>query len=685
MIDALLDQLARQRGIGDAYHNYRGDLVTISRETKTAILAAMGCPVDDATRVRTRAAGMRGRALAFAAAAGRGRPSGEPCTSSWPCPPMRSSSAAMVGRRRVGRHAGAAKCAQGHCRELERSEVRRPRVDAARSSTARQPSARLSHAACRAGADGASAGLRADRRTAGVLRARRAARGRAALGRRGAALHAALAAQLGHRRFRRPRDGRAWCCRHGAASSGSIRCTRCSRRIPGTSARTARRRGTSSTCCTSPSSACRSSRNAPTARQSRGGRGIPGGTRRLRRHGSRRLPRRRARQARRAEAAVRAFRVASTSRGEQRAAAQFHAYLKRARRVAAPARAARRDRRAAAVAGRGRYWGWPVWPEHAARSRTRPASPPSSARTLDRVSSTPGCSGSRTSSWATVQRLARELGMPIGLYGDYAVGVNPSGSETWSDQARLSQGRRRRRAAGRARAEGPGLGHPAAGPATCCVAERYRAVPRRCSPRTCGTSARCGSITSWRCSGNGGCRSASARPHGGYVHYPLDDLMSVLALESEQSPLPRRRRGPRDRAAARCRTRWPSAPCTRTRCCCSRSTATGAFAAREYPRRAIATVTTHDLPTLRGYWTGSDIELRDRLEPVSRREAIRQHVASERAHDRQALLAALAAAGLRRLECDGSPGSVRRAARRTRSTFTSRAAPRRSSCCRSKT
>src|SRR5216684_1341344 len=27
------------------------------------------------------------------------------------------------------------------------------------------------------------------------------------------------------------------------------------------------------------------------------------------------------------------------------------------------------------------------------------------------------------------QALARELGMPIGLYGDYAVGANPSGSE----------------------------------------------------------------------------------------------------------------------------------------------------------------------------------------------------------------------------------------------------------------
>ena len=35
---------------------------------------------------------------------------------------------------------------------------------------------------------------------------------------------------------------------------------------------------------------------------------------------------------------------------------------------------------------------------------------------------------------AGAQELARELGMPIGLYGDYAVGANPSGSETWADR-----------------------------------------------------------------------------------------------------------------------------------------------------------------------------------------------------------------------------------------------------------
>ncbi len=51
MIDSLLDQLARQRGIGDAYHNYRGELLWISRQTKKALLDAMGYPTQDAASI----------------------------------------------------------------------------------------------------------------------------------------------------------------------------------------------------------------------------------------------------------------------------------------------------------------------------------------------------------------------------------------------------------------------------------------------------------------------------------------------------------------------------------------------------------------------------------------------------------------------------------------------------------
>ncbi len=125
-------------------------------------------------------------------------------------------------------------------------------------------------------------------------------------------------------------------------------------------------------------------------------------------------------------------------------------------------------------------------------------------------SSTPGCSGWPTSSLARRRSWRARLGMPIGLYGDYAVGVNPSGSETWSDQALY------RKTAGvgappdALALKGQDWGIPPQDPNVL----RGRAVPAfpgTCSPRTCVTSVRCGSITSWRCSASGGCPSAWVR------------------------------------------------------------------------------------------------------------------------------------------------------------------------------
>src|ERR1700738_4499814 len=48
MVDTtLIERLARLRGIGDAYHDYRGELRYFSLETKRNLLRVMGCKVDD--------------------------------------------------------------------------------------------------------------------------------------------------------------------------------------------------------------------------------------------------------------------------------------------------------------------------------------------------------------------------------------------------------------------------------------------------------------------------------------------------------------------------------------------------------------------------------------------------------------------------------------------------------------
>jgi len=65
----------------------------------------------------------------------------------------------------------------------------------------------------------------------------------------------------------------------------------------------------------------------------------------------------------------------------------------------------------------------------------------------------------------------------------------------------------------------------------------------------------------------------------------------------------------------------------------------------EFTARALATSTTHDLPTLRSFWEGHDIELRRRLNLYPSLE-IHAEVLREREHDRAALLDALRAEGL---------------------------------------
>jgi hypothetical protein len=61
---------------------------------------------------------------------------------------------------------------------------------------------------------------------------------------------------------------------------------------------------------------------------------------------------------------------------------------------------------------------------------------------------------------------------------------------------------------------------------------------------------------------------------------------------------------------------------------------------RAYPRAALATVSTHELPTLAGWWAGRDLEWRERL-ALFPGEAQRKSQLEERATDRARLARAL--------------------------------------------
>ncbi|HUE09595.1 MAG TPA: 4-alpha-glucanotransferase [Steroidobacteraceae bacterium] len=240
------------------------------------------------------------------------------------------------------------------------------------------------------------------------------------------------------------------------------------------------------------------------------------------------------------------------------------------------------------------------------------------------------------------QRLTRELGMPIGLYGDYAVGAHPSGSETWADQTGYRMGAEIGAPPDPLALKGQGWGTPPPDPVVMQAQHLQGFISLiRDSMRYYG-ALRLDHVMSlfrlwWVAAGH-------SPIEGAYVHYPLHLLLTALTLESVRSacvvvgedlgvvPDEMRRAMPEfglyhykvllfEKLDGRFRR--PD----------------------EFVQRALATATTHDLPTLRSYWEGRDIELRRRLKVYPSVE-VEEEVERERERDRVSLLAALTEQGL---------------------------------------
>ncbi len=297
----------------------------------------------------------------------------------------------------------------------------------------------------------------------------------------------------------------------------------------------------------------------------------------------------------------------------------------------------------------GRYWGWPAWPAEL-RDPQHPGAREFESAHHELVEFHAWMQWVADEQLAQVQQLARDLGMALGLYGDYAVGVNPAGSETWSDQQVYRMGAGVGAPPDPLALKGQDWGIPPQDPHA-LIAERYRPFRDLVAANMRHFGAlRLDHVMAlfrqwWVPVGLGA-------NDGGYVHYPLDDLMSVLALESAQhrclvvgedlGTVPDEMRHAMAEGAV-----------YSYKVLLFEKHADGRFRRpEEYVRRAIATVTTHDLPTLRGYWEGRDLALRDRLS-LFPGEEIRRYVLDERVRDRAQLLAALESVGLRPTDCAG--------------------------------
>lgn len=132
---------------------------------------------------------------------------------------------------------------------------------------------------------------------------------------------------------------------------------------------------------------------------------------------------------------------------------------------------------------------------------------------------------------------------------------------------------------------------------------------------------------------------------GTYVQYPWEDLLAILALESARTnalvigedlgTVP-----------DWVRERLGAAGVLSYRVFYFERMWAGAWKPPgAYPSQSLAVVTTHDLPTLRGYWEGADVQARADLGAFSS-DHVKEGMLAERQRDKAGILAALKSEGL---------------------------------------
>ena len=139
--------------------------------------------------------------------------------------------------------------------------------------------------------------------------------------------------------------------------------------------------------------------------------------------------------------------------------------------------------------------------------------------------------------------------------------------------------------------------------------------------------------------------TGSSGSEGAYVHYRTDELLAILALESVryQVIVVGEDLGT---VTASIRKRLAQAGLLSYRLLMfERSGGGGYRRPRQFPAQALVSVNTHDLPTLRGFWVGRDIDVKERIGLYPSGDRADQDRVL-RKHDRQALLQALDKEGL---------------------------------------
>ena len=236
-----------------------------------------------------------------------------------------------------------------------------------------------------------------------------------------------------------------------------------------------------------------------------------------------------------------------------------------------------------------------------------------------------------------------EAGMPIGLYHDLALGSDRHGADGWRFQEVLALGADCGAPSDAFAPEGQNWGFSPADPLRLRESGYQYVIELFRNNLRYGGAIRLDHVMAlfrlfWIPRG-------LPASQGTYVYYPAEDLLAILALETVRAhtlvigeDLGTVPDWVRDRLAI--------AGVLSYRVFYFERTETGAWKPPcAYQAQSLAVVTTHDLPTLSGYWEGDDIQTRGELGCIVSEQA-RIGMLAERQADKARILAALQSEGL---------------------------------------
>lgn len=282
-------------------------------------------------------------------------------------------------------------------------------------------------------------------------------------------------------------------------------------------------------------------------------------------------------------------------------------------------------------------WGWPAWPE-GWRNAVLPEVQQWCAEHQDEIQFWSWLQWVAQQQFAICFQISQELGMTVGLYRDLAVGVAQGSAETWQDPTLYKLGASVGAPPDRLGPQGQNWGLPPLDPHV-MRARGYQPFIDllRANMRDCG-ALRIDHVMAllrlwWIPYGE-------SADKGAYVAYPVHDLLAILALESQRH---------------RCMVIGEDLG-TVPKEIVSLLRNSGIFSwkvlffeqnrdgsyrqPQEYPRQSIASASTHDLPTLTGFWNEDDLILRNKLGHFAKQSMLNTEI-KLRYQQRKALLDAM--------------------------------------------